>query len=1147
MNRKIILIALIAILSICIGVCVIACDNVHTHELEKIDAVDSTCTTKGNIQHWYCKGCNKYFSDANATLEISKDDTFVELDSNNHNYQTVSLDATCTQEGGERLVCSYDNSHFQVLESVPALGHEMKKDGVCSVCNNVVSKELRFELNEDGNSYTVYSIYSDMTSAADMKEKDIVIPAKYMGKPVTAIGDFAFSLSAVYDYNDFLFIESVTIPNTVTSIGECAFMTCITLKQVNIPDSVTKIGDYAFDACFKLNEIEIPASVTDFGENVFANAHRLVHVVNRSGIDLFVNDLVTGVEICDDSSKFVNEISVDDNGVQTYTIGDKVWILDYLGDDNTLDLSAYNNIYGIYRGAFYYSRLSSIILPPSVNEIGIFAFSESELLEEIILPNGVTSIGSYAVSYCSSLMSIIIPNSVTSISVCAFENCDKLIIFCEAASKPSGWNSNWNYSNRPVIWGFNYKSGGVTEDGIIWGLTHNIEIVVAGYIGNDTQIEIPNAINGYSVTTINSGAFSGCSGITSITIPNSVIFIRNDAFRDCSSLTSIKISDSVTHIGSDAFRDCSGLTSITIPSSVTYIDYSAFRDCSGLTSITIPSSVTYIGGWAFSGCSGLTSITIPSSVTYIGYSAFSGCSSLTSITIPDSITTIDSRVFSDCSSLTGITIPNSVTTIGDSAFMNCSGLTSITIPDSVTTINDDAFWYCSSLTSIMIPSSVTFIGSNAFMNCSNLTIYCVAASKPSGWDSNWNSDRRPVVWGDIREYGATEDGIKWVLTNSNEMILTGYSGSDAQIEIPDIINGHSVTHIINNAFISCSSLTGITIPDSVTFIGSNAFSGCSSLTSIIIPSSVTFIGSNAFMDCRNLTIYCVAASEPSGWDSNWNSDRPVVWDIKESGATEDGIKWVLTNSNEMIMTGYSGSNAQIEIPNSINGHSITRIDKNAFYHCNLQSIYCKAASKPSGWDSWWNYDGKNFKFIPVVWDTKEYGVTEDRIMWGLTNNNEMIVSRYFGSDTQIEIPDTINGHSVTTIGEYAFWSCISLTSITIPDSVTTINDDAFWYCTSLTRITIPSSVTYIGNSAFKDCRRLTRITIPSSVTHIGSNAFRGCSGLTSITISGSVTYIGNEAFMDCSNLTIYCEAASEPGWNIYWNPDNRPVVWGYKG
>ena len=185
----------------------------------------------------------------------------------------------------------------------------------------------------------------------------------------------------------------------------------------------------------------------------------------------------------------------------------------------------------------------------------------------------------------------------------------------------------------------------------------------------------------------------------------------------------------VTSIGG-AFSNCSSLTNITIPDGVTSIGDFAFNGCTSLTGITIPDSVTSIGSWAFHICINLTNITIPDSVTSIGDFAFWGCSSLTSITIPNSVTSIGKRAFEDCSNLTSITIPNSVTSIGVAAFRDCSNLTNITIPDSVTSIGSRAFENCTSLTSITIPKNVTDIGAGAFQGCKELRIINFLGDSP---------------------------------------------------------------------------------------------------------------------------------------------------------------------------------------------------------------------------------------------------------------------------------------------------------------------------------------------------------------------------------------------------------------------------------
>ena len=142
------------------------------------------------------------------------------------------------------------------------------------------------------------------------------------------------------------------------------------------------------------------------------------------------------------------------------------------------------------------------------------------------------------------------------------------------------------------------------------------------------------------------------------------------------SIVGMVMSSGVTSIGNDAFSGCSRLTSITIPESVTTIKSYTFSNCTNLTSITIPNKVAFIGQGAFQACTNLTSITIPESVTSIGTNAFQNCTGLKSITIPDSVTEIGNYAFNECTGLTSINIPNGVTFIGDSAFKNCSKLTS---------------------------------------------------------------------------------------------------------------------------------------------------------------------------------------------------------------------------------------------------------------------------------------------------------------------------------------------------------------------------------------------------------------------------------------------------------------------------------------
>ena len=298
------------------------------------------------------------------------------------------------------------------------------------------------------------------------------------------------------------------------------------------------------------------------------------------------------------------------------------------------------------------------------------------------------------------------------------------------------------------------------------------------------------------------------SSIKKVVINNGVTSIGSGAFSYCTGLTSINVAeDNLNYASIDGvlyskdkktlIKCPEGKTgSITIPNSVTSIGSRAFSRCTGLTSVTIPNSVTSIGDWAFYGCSGLTSVTIPNSVTSIGEEAFQYCSGLTSVTIPNSVTSIGLGAFDGCTRLTSVTIPNSVTSIGEEAFYECTGLISVTIPNSVTSIGGLAFYGCSGLTSVTIPNSVTSIGDYAFDGCTGLTSMTVEATNPpSSADivSNYNIPLY-VPAGSVDAYKAADEWKNF--TNIQAIPATGVNEAAAEKrEVKKIIDRNGIIYI----------------------------------------------------------------------------------------------------------------------------------------------------------------------------------------------------------------------------------------------------------------------------------------------------------------------------------------------------------------
>ena len=690
---------------------------------------------------------------------------------------------------------------------------------------------------------------------------------------------------------------------------------------------------------------------------------------------------------------FAYNISVkNDDGVYIY--------YNWINNNTELAVCRYAPSSSIYYSNEYAGK---VVIPEFINynmntypvtSISSNAFSDCRDLTSVTIPNSVTSIGESAFSGCSSLYSVTIPNSVTTIGSNAF------------------YGTAW-YDHQP--------------DGLVYA--GMVAYKFKGEMPYNTHITLKDG-----TTDIVGSAFYNCTGLTSVTIPNSVKYIGKAAFSGCSSLYYVSIPNSVTSVSGQAFSGCSSLNSVYIGNGVTSIDYETFRGCSSLTSVTIPQSVTYIGRAAFSGCYSLTSVKV--SVT--AFSSF--CNNkvidlirteigipiqlidyngkeITEYIVPNYVKTIGNNAFYNCSGLTSVTIGNNVESIGESAFSGCSGLTTITIPNSVTSIGDYAFSNCTRLFAVTILIDKPFVISNNTFN--DFAFFNAVLIVPKGTVNNYKNTKGWNNFADIEESGNSKRGKcgESVLYNFTNFYI-GYDDSDLLIsgkgEMFDFTDG-----IVSPWKSYCNDITSVIIYPGVTSIGSNAFSDCRGLTYVEIPNSVTSIGNDAFRNCSDLT--SVNISDLAAWCnikfSNYNSN-PLNYAhhlyIKGNEITNLVIPNSVFSIRESAFSGCSGLNS-ITIPNSV-----AYIGESAFSGCS-----------------------------------------------GLTS---------------VTIPN-----SVISIGGCAFSDCIGLSSITIPNSVTNIDHQAFTCCTNLTSVTIGSNVESIGNYVFAFDYGLTSITFLGSTPPIISD------------------------------------------------------------
>ena len=998
---------------------------------------------------------------------------------------------------------------------------------------------------------------------------------------VTGIGEDAFWFS---EYELGAALKSVSIPNTVTYIGNAAFANCSGLTSMTIPNSVLTIGNAAFFSCGGLTSLTIGNSVTTIGEDAFGGLH-MTSLTIPASVTYIGDGAFSGNQYLETVTCLATTPPATGGGVF-----DQLLQGDFENDWTEATLYVPRKCKSVYQSAPEWEHFPVIREIPYDFEVDNIYYAFNEYYNAV----EVTNNGEYG-TYCGNIS---IPSSVR--------------------------NGNKTYPVTAIgDYAFAFEADG---EGVYYGQ----EL---------TSVTIPN-----SVTRIGYAAFEGCNGLTSIVIPNSVTTIDGYAFLYCRA-TNVSIGNSVSTIGEYAFSYCGLLESVVIPASVTNIGDGAFSGCLRLSSVTclattppninnrnVFDNATYSSatlsvlgnvksdyqtyyGWRFftnivalpnydfvkngiyyRKTGGSTAevtnngyntysgnVTIPSTVYYngttykvtsVGINAFSGCTNLTGITFGQYVTVISDRAFYQCgSSLTKLTLPNSLITIGNEAFYQCYGLTgTLEVPNSVSTIGDWAFAGCN-FTKVLLGEELHSIGDGAFDQNLNLTqVWCLALNPPllGGFSHHGDVEEEATLWVPPIALASYQNGYHWdhftdirplnfdFMVNGLGYKITSMNTVEAsycdpelsgEVIIPEVVynyyigdfagdfdGNYSVTGIGEFAFYDMT-LTGAVIPNTVIYIGDNAF-GESDLSSVTIGNSVTSIGKYAFYltPLTSVTIpNSVESIGLSAFEENWQLESVTI------------------------------------------GSGVTTIGNYAFGYCSaLTSVTCLATTPPNL--AWENYNYNVFDqttyanatlTVPAnalrAYETTGgwnrfnktvampiYDFVVDGIYYNITSDFSVEVTYGTYGNTysgDVTIPASVSNdgatYLVTAIGDYAFRASTGLTSVSMPETVTRIGYRAFYRCDSSFRsVTLPNSLITIDDEAFASTWLEGTLIVPNTVTTIGENAFGECS-FTEITLGSGLVEIGMFAFDRNDYLRrVTCLALTPPllhGFSYDWDEANATL------
>lgn len=738
------------------------------------------------------------------------------------------------------------------------------KGGICTVCSTTDGVIYELSANE---KYALVTGYEG-------EAKEVRIADEYSGVPVTEIGAGAFRTKTS--------ILEITLPDNVKFIRDNAFYTCTSLMKISLPDGISDVASTAFVNCWQLEY------------NTYDNARYTGTSSNPYLILISAKD--DSIKDCkvNENTKFILEGAFTNcNDLESLTVPDSIISIDGALPENAPSLvyNAYDNAYYlgnesnpyavlvkaksnvieaceinpntgvIYTGAFKdCASIKSIVVPNSVVYIGGGAFSGCKNMTSLTLPSGLTSISSNMLYSCHALKSITIPEGVNTIKPNAFSSCSSLT----SLKIPSGVTN---------IGGYAFESCTSLIDVYI---SDNVNVISRNAFLNCNNLKYTEYGNAYYLGNEDNPHIALIkakdTSVSECEINKNTRLILPYAFSDCSQLKSVSIPEEVRFLGDYAFLKCSSLDSVTVNARLSGIKIGTFHECTSLKNLTLPDGISYIEGYAFKRCSSLSQITIPDGVVLIDEEAFAYCASLTNVILPDSIKNV-TTAFSDCDSLAYNEYENAYY-LGNNenpyvALIKAksTAISECKINEKTKIIATHAFYECASLGSISIPDGVTHVYSGAFSNCSSLT----DVSAGNG-----------IIH--LPDYVFSEcTNLKSISLPQNLRVI----GANAFSSCTSLKTLHLPSEIVvisNYAFKNCSSLESISLPESLKILGGMVFYNCNSLKGITIPAGVNSL-TYTFINCPALESVVITKGVKSIYHAF--SNCPVLKDIYYTGTEED--------------------------------------------------------------------------------------------------------------------------------------------------------------------------------------------------------------------------------------------------------------------